>query len=194
MPYRAPVSEFQFLYAHVVGLAQVSGTALFGDASADTAQAILAEAGRLCEETLAPLNRAGDTHPARLENGVVRTAPGFAEGYRAIAQGGWVGMTASPDHGGMGLPVAVATTSTLPMIDHASATVNRMQIDNISQRSPGLGGFSMISSAAGRNSWSLRGRALTSASSWNRHEARNTSRWRASVGQRAARRSDSLTA
>ena len=109
MPYRAPVSEFQFLYAHVVGLAQVSGTALFGDASADTAQAILTEAGRLCEETLAPLNRAGDTHPARLENGVVRTAPGFAEGYRAIAQGGWVGMTASPDHGGMGLPVAVAT-------------------------------------------------------------------------------------
>ena len=109
MPYRAPVSEFQFLYTHVVGLAQVSGTALFGDASADMVDAILAEAGRLCEETLAPLNRAGDRHPARLENGVVRTAPGFAEGYRAIAQGGWVGMTASPDHGGMGLPVALAT-------------------------------------------------------------------------------------
>ena len=77
MPYRAPVSEFQFLYAHVVGLAQVSGTALFGDASADTAQAILAEAGRLCEETLAPLNRAGDTHQrtaARRCFGTVRAA------------------------------------------------------------------------------------------------------------------------
>ena len=109
MPYRAPLSEFQFLYAHVVGLEQVSGTALFADASADMVEAILAEAGRLCEETLAPLNRMGDKHPARLENGIVRTSPGFAEGYRAIAGGGWVGMTASPEHGGMGLPMAVAT-------------------------------------------------------------------------------------
>ena len=109
MPYRAPLSEFQFLYAHVVGLEQVSGTGLFADASADMVEAILAEAGRLCEETLAPLNRMGDKHPARLENGIVRTSPGFAEGYRAIAGGGWVGMTASPEHGGMGLPMAVAT-------------------------------------------------------------------------------------
>ena len=109
MPYRAPLSEFQFLYRHVVGLDQVSGTALFAEATPDMVEAILAEAGRLCEETLAPLNRAGDTHPARLENGVVRTSPGFADGYRAIAGGGWVGMTASPDHGGMGLPMAVAT-------------------------------------------------------------------------------------
>ena len=109
MPYRAPLSEFQFLYAHVVGLEQVSGTALFADASADMVEAILAEGGRLCEETLAPLNRMGDKHPARLENGIVRTSPGFAEGYRAIADGGWVRMTASPEHGGMGLPMAVAT-------------------------------------------------------------------------------------
>jgi acyl-CoA dehydrogenase len=109
MPYRAPSSEFQFLYRHVVGLDQVSGTALFGDANSDMVKAILAEAGRLCEETLAPLNRAGDKHPARLENGVVRTSPGFADGYRAIAEGGWVGMSANPDYGGMGLPISVAS-------------------------------------------------------------------------------------
>ena len=109
MPYRAPLSEFQFLYAHVVGLGQVSGTALFGDASADTVEAILAEAGRMCEETLAPLDRVGDKHPVRLENGVVRTPPGFAEGFRAIADGGWVGISADPAFGGMGLPIAVAS-------------------------------------------------------------------------------------
>ena len=71
--------------------------------------AILAEAGKLCENVLAPLNRAGDKHPARLENGVVRTSPGFAEGYRAIADGGWVGMAASPEFGGMGLPMTLTT-------------------------------------------------------------------------------------
>jgi acyl-CoA dehydrogenase len=109
MPYRAPLLAFQFLYQHVVGLQQVSATELFAEASGDVVEAILAEAGRLCEETLAPLNRAGDKHPARLENGVVRTSPGFADGYKAIATGGWVGMTASPAYGGMGLPMVVAT-------------------------------------------------------------------------------------
>jgi acyl-CoA dehydrogenase len=56
---------------------------------------------------LAPLNRAGDKHPARLENGVVRTPPGFAEAYRAIAEGGWVAIAASKASGGMGLPMTL---------------------------------------------------------------------------------------
>ncbi len=109
MPYHAPISEYQFLFDHVVGVSQVAATELFADATPDTVHAILAEAGRLCENILAPLQRAGDKHPARLENGVVRTSPGFAEGYGAIADGGWVGMAASPAHGGMGLPMVVAS-------------------------------------------------------------------------------------
>ncbi len=108
MPYRAPLSDFSFLL-DVVGFAEVAATDRFAEASPDTVAAILAEAGKLCETTLAPLNRAGDKTPARLENGVVRTSPGFAEGYREIAEGGWIGMGASPDYGGMGLPIAVAT-------------------------------------------------------------------------------------
>ena len=108
MPYRAPLTDFRLLL-QVVGFDQVAATDLFADASPATVEAILTEAARLCETTLAPLNRSGDKHPARLENGVVRTSPGFAEGYRAIAEGGWVGMAARPDHGGMGLPMAVAT-------------------------------------------------------------------------------------
>ena len=39
----------------------------------------------------------------------VRTSPGFADGYRAIAEGGWSAIAASPEHGGMGLPMAVTT-------------------------------------------------------------------------------------
>jgi len=109
MPYRAPLSEFGFLFDHVVGLDQVCATDLFADASRDVTDAILAEAGRLCEGVLAPLQRPGDLHPARLENGIVRTSPGFAEGYRALAAGGWMGISASPDFGGMGLPAAVTT-------------------------------------------------------------------------------------
>ena len=110
MPYRAPVSDFQFLLDHVVGFPQVTATDRFADATQDMTQAILTEAARMCEEVLAPLNRVGDLHPAYLDNGVVRTPPGFAEGYAAIAEGGWIGMSASQEVGGLGLPMSLTTT------------------------------------------------------------------------------------
>ena len=109
MPYRAPVEDFQFLFDHVVGLDRVTATDRFAEATPDVTAAILSEAGKLCEEVLAPLQRPGDLHPAKLENGVVRTSPGYAEGYKAIAEGGWVAIAADPEHGGMGLPMTVTT-------------------------------------------------------------------------------------
>ncbi|MGV6850340.1 MAG: acyl-CoA dehydrogenase [Marinibacterium sp.] len=108
MSFRAPVSEYQFLLDNVVGYDRVAATDRFSEAGPDLAAAILTEAGRLCDEVLAPLQRAGDLHPARLENGVVRTSPGFADGWRAIADGGWIGMNADPAYGGMGLPVSLS--------------------------------------------------------------------------------------
>ena len=109
MPYRAPVADFRFLLAHVTGFARVTETARFAEATDEMVEAILASAARLSEEVLAPLQRVGDTHPARLDNGIVRTPPGFAEGYRAMAQGGWLSVAADPQFGGMGLPVTLAT-------------------------------------------------------------------------------------
>ncbi len=109
MPYRAPQSDYHFLLRQVLDFPAVTATARFADATEDTVTAILSEAARMAEDVLAPLNRAGDKHPARLENGVVRTSPGFAEGFRAIASGGWVGLSADPSHGGMGLPLTLNT-------------------------------------------------------------------------------------
>ena len=68
-----------------------------------------AKQANFATRSLPPLNRAGDEHPAVLENGVVRTSPGFEQGYRAIADGGWIGLMADPGHGGMGLPLSLAT-------------------------------------------------------------------------------------
>ena len=109
MPYRAPVEDYRFMFDHVVDFRQVAETERFAEATPDLVGAILTEAGKMCEEVLYPLNRQGDLHPARLENGVVRTSPGFGEGFRAIAEGGWIGMSASAEHGGMGLPMTVTT-------------------------------------------------------------------------------------
>ena len=108
MPYEAPLSDYRLLLA-TLGFGQIAATARFGHATPDTVDAILTEAARLSETTLAPLNRAGDLHPAMLVDGVVRTSPGFAAGFRAVAEGGWIGISAAPKHGGMGLPLALAT-------------------------------------------------------------------------------------
>ena len=109
MPYRAAVEEFAFLFDHVVDFAAVQATELFGEATDDVTRAILGEAGKLCDEVIAPLQRPGDLHPAVVENGVVRTPPGYADGYTAIAEGGWIGMAADPAHGGMGLPMTLTS-------------------------------------------------------------------------------------
>ena len=109
MPYRAPVEDFAFLFDHVVGLDAVRQTERFEDASEDVTRAILEEAGKMTNDVLAPLQRAGDQTPAKLENGVVRTSPGFADGFKAVAEGGWIGMSADPELGGMGLPMTLTT-------------------------------------------------------------------------------------
>ena len=107
MTYRAPVSEIAFLLENVLDGARVGATALFADASLDTAAAIFEEASKLAEGVLAPLNRVSDEQPARLENGVVRCTPGFKEAYQALATGGWVGMNGPEAHGGMGMPMSL---------------------------------------------------------------------------------------
>ncbi|KEP71275.1 acyl-CoA dehydrogenase [Thioclava dalianensis] len=107
MTYRAPVSDIRFIFDHVVPLAPVAETELFSEATPDMIEAILTEGGKLCDEVIAPTNRAGDLTPSVLENGVLRSAPGFKEAFGALAEGGWVGIAASPEFGGMGLPQAL---------------------------------------------------------------------------------------
>ncbi|WP_323781241.1 acyl-CoA dehydrogenase [Leisingera sp.] len=109
MTFRAPVSEYEFLLNHVVGYDAIPATDRFAEATPDVVSAILNEAGKMCGEVMAPLQRNGDLTPAFLDNGVLRTSPGFGDGFKAIAEGGWIGMSAPEEHGGMGLPLTVAT-------------------------------------------------------------------------------------
>ena len=109
MTYRAPINDFKFIFENVIGLNRLEETEKFAEATSDLTDAILTEAGKLSEQVLAPLQRNGDLKGAFLENGVVRTSPGYGDGYRAVADGGWVGMAADPENGGMGLPMTVTT-------------------------------------------------------------------------------------
>jgi alkylation response protein AidB-like acyl-CoA dehydrogenase len=109
MPYHAPANDFQFILEHIVDYSRVMQTNRFADVDIDVVAAILAEAAKLSSDVIAPLNKGSDTNGATLNNGIVTTSPGFAQAFAQIAEGGWIGMLADPEHGGMGLPLSVAT-------------------------------------------------------------------------------------
>jgi len=79
----------------------------FGDLSMDDVDAVLTEAGRMAGEIIAPLNRVGDIEGATFKDGVVTTAPGWKEAYRAWRDGGWNSVVSPTEWGGQGLPQVV---------------------------------------------------------------------------------------
>jgi 3-(methylthio)propanoyl-CoA dehydrogenase len=107
--YTAPLADMRFALREIAGIAEIAALPGCEQASDDLVDAVLEEAGKLAGGVLAPLNRAGDEQGSRLENGVVRTPEGFKEAYRHYVEGGWNALPFAPEHGGQGLPIAVAT-------------------------------------------------------------------------------------
>ncbi len=103
MTYTAPLADMRFTLDTVAGLC--------GDA-AELADSILGEAAKFASAELAPLNQPADRIGSVLENGLVRTPPGFREAYRRFVENGWMGVACDPEYGGQGLPLALATPLT----------------------------------------------------------------------------------
>ena len=110
MTYTAPLADMRFALREVAGLARVSALPGYEHATDDTIDAVLEEAAKLAGNGLAPLNRDGDKAGAKLENGVVRTAPGFAAIYKEFVAGGWNSLPFDPEFGGQGMPWLLAAT------------------------------------------------------------------------------------
>jgi len=106
--YAPPLADMNFVLNHVIDLRAISQLPGVEGADPETAAAVLEEAGKLAAEVLAPLNRVGDTTPAKLENGVVRTPPGFKQAYRQYVDGGWNALPFEASHGGQDMPWSVA--------------------------------------------------------------------------------------
>src|SRR3546814_548906 len=106
--YHPPVGDMRFVIEEIAGLAEVAALPGHGEATSELVAQILDEAAKFASGALAPLNHPGDIVGSRLENGVVRTPPGFAEAYRQFIEGGWNAVPFDPAHGGQGLPWTVA--------------------------------------------------------------------------------------
>ena len=89
MTYTAPLADMRFALREVAGLGKIASMPGYEHATDDTIDAVLEEAAKLAGNGLAPLNRDGDKVGATLENGVVRTAPGFTGIYKEFVEGGW---------------------------------------------------------------------------------------------------------
>jgi alkylation response protein AidB-like acyl-CoA dehydrogenase len=110
MTYTAPLADMRFALREIAGLGQVAALPGYEHATDDTVDAVLEEAAKLAGNGLAPLNRDGDKVGAKLENGVVRTAPGFTAIYKEFVDGGWSSLPFDPEFGGQGMPWLLATT------------------------------------------------------------------------------------
>ena len=107
--YKAPVEEAVFLLEDVLGFSSYSQLPGFAEVSGDLLAQILEESGRLCEEVLHPLNAVGDRDGCRRrEDGAVFTPKGFVDAYRAVAEGGWIGLSVPAEFGGQGLPYVLS--------------------------------------------------------------------------------------
>jgi len=107
--FKAPLKDMMFNVEHLAGLSDIAQLPGFEEAGLDTAQAVLEESARFSEEVLSPLNWIGDQQPARLDNGVVTTTPGFKEAFEQFGAGGWQGIQHPEAYGGAGLPKLIAT-------------------------------------------------------------------------------------
>ena len=103
--YKAPVSDTLFLLNDVFDYARYANAPGFSEAPIDVVEAILSEGAKFVEEVVQPLNRVGDLEGCkRRDDGAVTTPTGFRQAYKALVEGGWVGLAGDPKFGGQGLP------------------------------------------------------------------------------------------
>ncbi|HMA48109.1 MAG TPA: acyl-CoA dehydrogenase [Magnetospirillaceae bacterium] len=111
--FTAPLRDMEFVFTELAGLDPI--LSLLGeDYSPELVSTVLAEAGKIAEGVIAPLNHPGDKQGAKIENGTVRVADGWQAAYDTLVEGNWIGLPFPAEHGGMGLPWLVnAATSEL---------------------------------------------------------------------------------
>ncbi|MEZ7812479.1 MAG: acyl-CoA dehydrogenase [Paracoccaceae bacterium] len=108
MNYFPPINDIKFSLRYLADIEKVAALTPFSEISFDLAETIIEEAGKLAANIIAPLNHKADVASARFnDDGTVSTPDGFAEAYRAMAEGGWTSMEAQEAYGGQNMPMVL---------------------------------------------------------------------------------------
>jgi len=107
--YKAPVDDMIFLFEKLRDNPHYNSLEKYKEVNPDLAKDILEQAAKLTENLILPLAKAGDETPAKLENGIVRTPPGYKEAYKKFIDDGWVSLSCDPKYGGQGMPKTISS-------------------------------------------------------------------------------------
>ncbi len=106
--YTAPVEDMMFLFEKLRDNKNYNELEKYKEVSPDLVKDILEEAAKINQNLILPLAKAGDESPAILENGIVRTPPGYKEAYQKYIEDGWTSLSCDPKYGGQGMPRTVS--------------------------------------------------------------------------------------
>ena len=106
--YIAPVEDMMFLFKKLRDNKNYNELEKYKEVSSDLVKDILDEAAKINQNLILPLAKVGDENPAVLENGVVRTPPGYKEAYQKYIEDGWTSLSCDPKYGGQGMPKTVS--------------------------------------------------------------------------------------
>ena len=106
--YNAPVEDMMFLFEKLRDNKNYNELEKYKEVSSELVKDILEEAAKINQNLILPLAKTGDENPAVLENGVVRTPPGYKEAYQKYIEDGWTSLSCDPKYGGQGMPKTVS--------------------------------------------------------------------------------------
>ena len=106
--YTAPLEDMMFLFEKLRDNENYNELEKYKEVNPDLVKDILEEAAKINQNLILPLAKAGDENPAVLENGVVRTPPGYKEAYQKYIEDGWTSLSCDPKYGGQGMPKTVS--------------------------------------------------------------------------------------
>ena len=106
--YTAPLEDMMFLFEKLRDNENYNELEKYKEVNSDLVKDILEEAAKINQNLILPLAKAGDENPAVLENGVVRTPPGYKEAYQKYIEDGWTSLSCDPKYGGQGMPKTVS--------------------------------------------------------------------------------------
>jgi len=106
--YTAPVEDMMFLFEKLRNNKNYNEIEKYKEVNSELVKDILVEAAKINENLILPLAKSGDENPTILENGVVRTPPGYKEAYSKYIEDGWTSLSCDPKYGGQGMPKTVS--------------------------------------------------------------------------------------
>jgi len=106
--YTAPVEDMMFLFDKLRNNKHYNEIEKYKEVNSELVKNILEEAAKINQNLILPLAKTGDENPTVLENGVVRTPPGYKEAYKKFIEDGWTSLSCDPKYGGQGMPRTVS--------------------------------------------------------------------------------------